>query len=395
MTRIARLLKPPDEFLRVETASGIALLAAAAIALVLANSGWHADYERLVDAPRLPAGLSLHFLVNEVLMAVFFLVVGLEIRREIHEGALATPAQAALPLVAAAGGILVPAAIFAALADAAVRDGWAIPTATDIAFAVGVLALLGSRVDPALRVLLLAIAIADDIAAVLVIAFFYAEGIAPGGLAIAAAGAVAAWLGHRARLDPWIAVVLSGAVIWHGFHLAGIHPALAGVAAGLLTPMRPRRAGGEPPAAQLESALHPWVAFGVMPLFALANAGVRFEGLDLSATVAQGLAGGIALGLFVGKPLGIALAAWLAIRGGLCRLPEGVAPAGLAVVGCLAGIGFTMSIFIAALAFEEPTLLAVAKFGVLAGSAGAAMAGLLLGRKVLHPAPRLRASGPR
>jgi NhaA family Na+:H+ antiporter len=352
---------------------------------LLANSGWHAAYERLIDAPRLPEGLSLRYLVDEVLMAVFFLVVGLEIRREIHDGALATPAQAALPLVAAAGGILAPALVFAALADAAVRDGWAIPTATDIAFAVGVLALLGRRVDPSLRVLLLAIAIADDIAAVLIIAFFYAEGIAPGGLALAAAGAMAAWLGHRGRLNPWIAVLLPGAVIWHGFHLAGIHPALAGVAAGLLTPMRPRRPGSEPPAAQLEAALHPWVAFGVMPLFALANAGVRFEGLDLAGTVAQGLAGGIALGLFVGKPLGIGVAAWLAVRSGLCRLPEGVAPAGVAVVGCLAGIGFTMSIFIAALAFEEPGQLSVAKFGVLAGSLGAAVAGLLLGRLLLRP----------
>lgn len=386
MTRIARLLKPLDEFLRVETASGLALLAAAAIALTLANSGWHEGFTHFLDGWRLPGGLTLHFVVNDILMAVFFLVVGLEIRREIHDGALSTPAQAALPLVAAAGGIVAPALVFIAIADAAVRDGWAIPAATDIAFAVGVLALLGRRVDPALRVLLLAIAIADDIAAVLIIAFFYAEGIAPGGLAIAAAGTVAGLVAHRAGLNAWVACLASGVAIWYGFLLAGIHPALAGVAAGLLVPMRPRGPDAEPPAARLESALHPWVAFGVMPLFALANAGVRFEGLDLASTIAQGLAGGIALGLFVGKPLGIFVAAWLAVRSGLCRLPEGVAPAGIAVIGLLAGIGFTMSIFIAALAFEESPLLAVAKFGVLAGSVAAAVAGLLLGRLLLRPA---------
>jgi len=386
VTRIARLLKPLDEFVRVETASGLVLLVAAAIALVLANSEWHAAYERVWDASWLPGGLTPHFLVNEVLMAVFFLVVGLEIRREMHDGALSTPAQATLPLVAAAGGILVPALIYGAFADAAVTNGWAIPTATDIAFAVGVLALLGRRVDADLRVLLLAIAIADDIAAVLIIAFFYAEGIAPAGLALAAAGAVAAWLGHRAGLNAWIACLLPGAVIWYGFLLAGIHPALAGVAAGLLTPMKRREPDAEPQATRLESALHPWVAFGVMPLFALANAGVRFEGLDLASSLAQGLAGGIALGLFAGKPLGIVLATWIGVRTGLCRLPDGVGPAGIAVIGCLAGIGFTMSIFIAALAFEGSPLLAVAKFGVLAGSLGAAVAGLLLGRLLLRPA---------
>lgn len=387
MTRIARLLKPLDEFLRVETASGFVLLAAAAIALALANSEWHAAYEQLWDAPRLHETLSLHFLVNEVLMAVFFLVVGLEIRREIHDGALSTPAQAALPLVAAAGGIVAPALIYAAFADASVRLGWAIPTATDIAFAVGVLALLGRRVDPALRVLLLAIAIADDVAAVLIIAFFYADGIAPAGLLLAAAGAAAAWIGHRAGLNAWIACLLPGALIWYGFLRAGFHPALAGVVAGLVTPMKPRRAGAEPSAAILEGTLHPWVAFGVMPLFALANAGVRFAGLDLSSTVAQGLAAGIALGLFLGKPVGIAVAAWLAVRSGWCALPAGVIPGGIGVIGCLAGIGFTMSIFIASLAFEESGFLAVAKFGVLAGSLGAAIAGLLLGRRLLRLAP--------
>ena len=385
MTLLQERAKALDEFLRVETASGIVLLAAAAIALALANSGWQAGYEHFWEASLMTAGPSPHFVVNEILMAIFFLVVGLEIRRETHDGALSTPAQATLPLFAAIGGIIAPALIYFALANGPVRDGWAVPTATDIAFAIGVLALLGRRVDPSLRVLLLAIAIADDIAAVLIIAFFYADGISFPGLALAAGGAAASWFAHRARLNAWLACLVPGAVIWWGFLLAGIHPALAGVVAGLLTPMHSPVAGGEPRAVRLEAALHGWVAFGVMPLFALANAGVRFEGLDLAGGLAPGLAGGIALGLLVGKPVGIGLAAALAVRSGLCALPPRVTPAGIAVVGCLGGIGFTMSIFIAALAFEDPALLAVAKLGVLAGSAGAAVVGLVLGRTLLQP----------
>lgn len=384
MTAVARLLKPIEEFLRVETASGLVLLAAAGAALALANSGAHGAFAAFWDAPRLPGQLSLHFLVNDLLMAVFFLVVGLEIRREMHDGALSTPSQAALPLVAAAGGILAPALIYAAFTGGAAQDGWAIPTATDIAFAVGVLALLGRRVNPSLRVLLLAIAIADDIVAVLIIALFYAEGIAPAGIALAAGGAGLAVLGHRVRMNAWLVSLLAGALVWYGLLQAGIHPALAGVVIGLLAPMKSPREGAEPSAISLESALHPWVAFGVMPLFALVNAGVRMEGLDLAGIEARGLAAGVALGLAAGKPIGIAVAVAIAVRSRLAALPDGVTPAGIAVIGCLGGIGFTMSIFIAALAFTEPGTLAIAKFGVLSGSAAAALAGLLLGVLLLR-----------
>ena len=379
MTAIARLLKPLEEFLRVETASGLVLLVAAGAALALANSAAHEAFAALWDMPRLPGQLSLHFVVNEVLMAVFFLVVGLEIRREMHEGALSAPSQAALPLVAALGGILVPALVYLVFSGDALRDGWAVPTATDIAFAVGVLALLGRRVNPSLRVLLLAIAIADDIAAVLVIAFFYAGGISPTGLAIAATGVGIAVLGHRVGLNAWLASVLPGALVWYGLHAAGIHPALSGVVIGLLAPMKAHRESAGSPALRLESALHPWVAFGVMPLFALANAGVRIEGLDLGGIEARGLAVAIALGLAAGKPVGISVAVAVAVRLRLAALPAGVTVGGIAVIGCLGGIGFTMSIFIAALAFTDPASLAIAKFGVLAGSAIAAISGLLLG----------------
>ncbi len=252
------------------------------------------------------------------------------------------------------------------------------------------LALLGRRVSPSLRVLLLAIAIADDIAAVLIIALFYAGGIAPLGLAIAAAGAGLAVLGHRIGLNAWLASLLPGAIVWYGLLQAGIHPALAGVVIGVLAPMKAPRAGVEAPAIRLESALHPWVAFGIMPLFALVNAGVRLEGLDLAGTEARGLATGIALGLAIGKPVGIVAAAVVAVRARLAVMPEGVTPAGIAVIGCLGGIGFTMSIFIAALAFTEPATLAIATFGVLAGSAIAAIAGLLLGVFLLRPAAASR-----
>jgi len=387
MTRIARLLKPLDEFLRIETASGLVLLVAAAVALSWANSGWHGTYERIWDVPIPGLGPTLHYVISDGLMAVFFLVVGLEIRREIHDGALATLSQASLPLVAAAGGIFAPALIYVLLAESVSGDGWAIPTATDIAFAVGVLSLLGKRVDPGLRALLLAIAIADDVAAVLIIAFFYAEGIAPGGLAIAAGGAAAAWFCHRIGMNVWIATFVPGVAVWWGLHTAGIHPALAGVVVGLLAPMKAPGDDEDPPAERLESALHPWVAFGVMPLFALANAGTRIDASDLDDATSLKLAGGVALGLLVGKPLGIVLAALLAVRSRLFQLPKGVTVGGLTVIGSLAGIGFTMSIFIARLAFSDPVLLEIAKFGVLAGSAAAATAGLLLGLLLL---PRAR-----
>jgi NhaA family Na+:H+ antiporter len=296
-----------------------------------------------------------------------------------HEGALSTRAQAVLPLVAAAGGILAPALLYAALVGPDLRHGWAIPTATDIAFAVGVLAILGRRVSPALRVLLLAVAIADDIAAVLIIALVYADGVAPAGVAIAAAGGAMAALASRRGVNPWLVSFLPGAAVWYGLHVAGIHPALAGVVMGLVATCKPQRDGRQSPVVRLESALHPWVAFGVMPLFALANAGVNLGGIDFTTPETRELAAGIAIGLAVGKPAGIAALVAIAVRARVVALPPGVTPAGIAVIGCLGGIGFTMSIFIAALAFAEPDLLEAAKAGVLAGSAAAAIAGLALG----------------
>ena len=382
-------------FINIEAASGIVLLVAAAVALMWANSPVAPSYAALWHL-ELGFGLGrylpehdLHFWVNDGLMTVFFLVVGLEIRREMHDGSLSDARSAILPIVAAAGGVAVPALLYILInTDPVTHRGWAIPTATDIAFAVGVLSLSG-RVPPTLRMLLLTLAIIDDIAAILVIALVYSGGIAYVGLLLVGAGVLLIlamqWLGIR----PALAYALPGALAWYGMLRAGMHPTLAGVILGLLTPVHAGFARLRPqcvdptalsPVQKLEARLHPWVAFAIMPLFALANAGVTLSGLNLSAGAPLSVAAGIIAGLVLGKPAGIALAAWLAVKLKLCALPKGVTWRHVLLLGLLGGIGFTMSIFIANLAFEDPQLLSAAKFAVLLGSGLAAVLGLLLGR---------------
>jgi NhaA family Na+:H+ antiporter len=391
----------PLRFISIEALSGVVLLIAAAIALGWANSSlayvyegvWHLELSFGLE--RFLVHHDLHFWVNDGLMTVFFLVVGLEIRREMHDGALSDPKVAILPIIAAIGGVLVPAGLFVLMnAEPAARRGWAVPTATDIAFAVGVLSLIGRGVPPALRMLLLTLAIIDDIAAILVIAFFYSSGIDVGGLGIVAAGLLLVLALQALSVRPVLAYVLPGAIVWYGMLRAGMHPALAGVLLGLLTPARPafgRRKGdplmaqGEAPVVRVEALLHSWVAFGIMPLFALANAGVSLKGLDLKSGVPLGVAAGIVAGLVLGKPVGIVLAAALAVKLRLCALPAGVQWRHTWLLGLLGGIGFTMSIFISNLAFEDATLLAAAKFAVLVGSALAASLGFVLGK--LQPSP--------
>jgi Na+:H+ antiporter, NhaA family len=375
-----------SRFLHIEAVSGVVLLLAAAVALIWANSPASASYHAIWHAP-LTIGIgpyvseqSLHFWINDALMAVFFLVVGMEIRREIHEGALASFQLAALPLAAALGGVLVPALIYTALnTDPTTLRGWAVPTATDIAFAVGVLALLGRSIPGNVRVLLLALAIIDDIVAVLIIAFFYSGGLDFSGLLVAGLG-VAMVLGlQQIGIGSAWAYVLPGAVLWLGLLQTGAHPTLAGVVLGLMTPVLPVRMRGQAPVLRVQMALHPWVAYGVMPLFALANAGVTLDGVDLASGNAQAVTLGVVLALVLGKPLGVLGASWLAVRLGLCRLPSGVTWSGVGLVGLLAGIGFTMSIFIATLAFDDPQLLGAAKLGVLLASLVAAVLGLSWG----------------
>jgi NhaA family Na+:H+ antiporter len=384
----------PLRFISVEAVSGIVLLIAAALALLWANSPWAASYVALWHLPLsfgiaryLPAH-DLHFWVNDGLMTVFFLVVGLEIRREMHDGSLSDPRVATLPIIAAVGGVLVPALVYVAINHSPdTRAGWAIPTATDIAFAVGILSLCGKGVPSALRMLLLTLAIIDDIAAILVIAFFYSSGIDYTGLVIVAAAVALVLLMQRLGIRSPLFYVLPGALAWFGMLRAGMHPTLAGVILGLLTPATAnfgRHRCVDPtalaPVQQVESWLHPWVAYGIMPLFALANAGVSLGGVNLAAGKPLSVAAGIVAGLVLGKPVGIVLAALVAVSLKLCTLPEGVSWRHMVVLGLLGGIGFTMAIFISNLAFEGSALLASAKFAVLVASGAAAALGLILGR---------------
>jgi NhaA family Na+:H+ antiporter len=285
---------------------------------------------------------------------------------------------------------VLPALIYLALnADPAARSGWAIPIATDIAFAIGVLTLLGKRVPTALRALLLSLAIADDLVAILVIALFYANGLALTGLAIAAAGVGSVVVLRRLQVRSLLLYSLPGIVIWSGLLAAGIHPVLAGVILGLMLPMR---GAAEAPAVHLEEVLHPYVAYGVMPLFALANAGVSIGGVSTDVTT-QWLLAGIVFGLVLGKPLGIGLAILTAVKTGLCRLPDGIDWRGVVFVGLLGGIGFTMSVFIATLAFRDPALLEAAKLAVLVASTLAALLALAFGRAALPLARRTPIDG--
>jgi NhaA family Na+:H+ antiporter len=391
-----RLLRPIEGFLAIEAASGIVLLVAAVVALLWANSPWQSSYAALWHTPIGVTFASfrferdLHFWINDGLMAVFFFVVGLEVRREIHQGELSDLKRASLPLVAALGGMLVPAAIFVSLnRGLPTQRGWGIPMATDIAFALGVLALLGKRVPPALRVLLLALAVIDDVGAILVIAIFYSSGIDPTGFAIAGLGvaAVVVMQGFGAR-SPW-AYVIPAVVIWAGTYKGGVHPTLAGVVVGMLTPVKAWEGEHAPPVVSLERQFHGLVAYGIMPVFALANAGVPLSGVTVSGDGVM-LFAGILLGLVVGKVVGIAGAAWVAERLGLTALPRGVNWLGVVVVGAVGGIGFTMSLFVAGLAFPPGPSLETAKLAVMVASATAGIGGLTLGALAL---PRSIASG--
>jgi NhaA family Na+:H+ antiporter len=398
MTAAARLRGHIESFLKTEAASGVVLLTAAVAALALANSGLAALYHRLWT---FPLGLSFHDLaferslawwVNDGLMVLFFFVVGLEIRREMHAGELSEWKRAVVPTAAALGGMVAPAGLYLACADRPEsHQGWGVPMATDIAFAVGILGLLGSRVPPPLRMLLLALAIIDDIGAILVIAFVYSSGIALTGVIVALAGLGAVLLLRRLGVRRKLVYVVPALVTWGGTYAAGVHPTIAGVALGLITPVTiwpSAAAEGETtsPADQLIHALHPWVAFGIMPLFALANAGVTLAGFETSE-VSRRVALGVVLGLVVGKPLGVALATAIVLRLRLGTLPAGFGRLHVVVVGIVAGVGFTMALFVAELAFQEGPLLDAAKLGVLAASALAGLLTLVVGRFVLRKAP--------
>ncbi len=422
---LRRLLAPVQAFLEIQAASGIALMIVTAVALIWANSPWSHSYHALWHLP-VSIGLGeyslaqpLHFWVNDVLMTIFFLVVGLEIRREIYAGELSDLRRASLPLVAALGGMLLPAGIYVAINRGHPgASGWGVPMATDIAFAVGILALLGKRVPPALRILLLALAVIDDIGAIVVIAVFYSSGVQFTGLLLAAAGCLAILFLQRLGFRRAWHYIPAGAVVWLGLYRAGVHPTLAGVIIGLLTPPRAwlgargfaeqaaplveeagktpahllqlvdeigsLRREAVPPTEYLVHRLHGLVAFGIMPLFALANAGVSLGGAELAGPGFLVFVG-IGLGLVVGKTFGIFLACWIATKLGLCALPRDTRWASILLVGMTGGIGFTMSLFVAQLAFPSGPLLETAKLAIIVGSTAAALLGLAFGALTLAP----------
>jgi len=377
-----------QDFLSWEAAGGVTLVVAAVVAIVWANSPLQNLYHAVLEAPVVVQVASfkiakpLLLWINDGLMAIFFLLVGLEIKREALEGEFAKPGAIALPGIAAVSGMLVPAIIYLAFNHSGPNAaGWAIPTATDIAFALGVLALLGTRAPASLKIFLLALAIIDDIGAILIIAVFYTAHLSIESLVLAAAGLVLLAALNIAGCVRVAAYVLVGVFLWVCVLKSGVHATLAGIALGLAVPLRGDTGGQEGPLHRLEHSLHPWVAFGILPVFALANAGVSLAGMS-PASLLEPVPLGIMLGLFVGKQLAVTTAAWVAVRLGLGTLPGGASWLQIYGVALLTGIGFTMSLFIGTLGFAAEAQSSAVRLGVLAGTVLSAV----FGYAVLHVA---------
>lgn len=386
-------MKHLQRFFHSDASGGIILIIAASLAMLLANMGATSGlYHAFLDTPvqlkvgALEINKNMLLWINDALMAVFFLLIGLEVKREMVEGALATRRQAIFPVVAALGGMVVPALVYLAFnfQDPVASSGWAIPAATDIAFALGVLALLGSRVPASLKIFLMALAIIDDLGAIVIIALFYTHDLSLLSLAVAAAAIAVLAILNVSGVRRTGLYILVGVILWTAVLKSGVHATLAGVIVGFFIPLKTEN--GKSPAKQLEHVLHPWVAFMILPLFAFANAGVSLQGVTLEGLTSL-LPLGIIAGLFIGKPLGISLFCWLALKLKLARLPEGANFSQIMAVGLLCGIGFTMSIFIASLAFGavDPELITWAKLGILLGSLLSAVVGYSLLRMHLKP----------
>jgi NhaA family Na+:H+ antiporter len=432
-----RFIRPVIEFTRIEAAGGIVLLIAAAIAIIWANSPWSESYFDLFNAHisvsfgAIHIDESLKHFINDGLMVVFFFVVGLEIKRELVVGELNSVKKATLPVLAALGGMVVPALIFVAFVaptgDAEALRGWGIPMATDIAFSVGVVALLGSRVSVSAKLFLLALAIVDDIGAILVIAVFYTDELNLGYLAFAGALLVLMHFAKRIGISSMLFYVPMAFAIWYGFLESGVHATIAGVILGLMTPVYAKYSDEQfrqkavrvlerwdinrasphaverldhdalelaevakssvPPLNRLEHALHPWSSFLIVPLFALANAGVRFIGTEsgIGEQITSPVALGVAVGLMVGKPLGVTAATWLGVRLKLGVLPRRTNMKTIFGLGALAGIGFTVSLFVTELAFTHELLADEAKLGIFLGSGVAGVVGYMILKTVKTP----------
>ncbi len=387
-----RLIRTLRAFVAHESAGGVLLALAAVAALALANSPLAFLYDAFLDTPVEVRAGTLHIAkplllwINDGLMALFFFLVGLEIKREVVEGELSEVRQVMLPAFAAVGGMAVPAAIYAAInvGDPVALAGWAIPAATDIAFALGVLSLLGKRVPVGLKMFLLTLAILDDLGAIVIIALFYAGDLAPASLAVAAVALVALFTLNRSnvvRLAPYLFV---GLVLWVSVLKSGVHATLAGVALAFFIPLWSNGDGSQSLLRRLEQDLRPLVVFAILPLFAFANAGVSLHGVGLATLIAP-VPLGIAAGLLVGKTIGVFAASWLVVQFGFARLPEGADWRAMFGVAVLCGIGFTMSLFIAGLAFEGAgsEYVVQTRLGVLLGSLAAAVIGLTILRAVL------------
>jgi NhaA family Na+:H+ antiporter len=424
-------LAPLQAFFRLEASSGILLALCAVVAMVWANSPWAASYTGLFDASMAlelngaRGAFTFRELINDGLMTLFFFLVGMEIKRELSAGELRTPARAMLPLIAALGGMLAPAGLYLLFnAGTPAAGGWAIPMATDIAFSIGCLTLVRARVSHALVVFLTALAIFDDIGGIIVIALFYGTGVHAEWLLGAGGVAVVLAVCNRFYVRNGMIYVVLGAALWYAMHHGGIHATLSGVVLGMFIPARPVRRGRdvltelstyisrlveepedeavrsaqllyieeqlediEPPLNRFVHLWHGWVAYGIVPLFALANSGISLEGMTL-ADLAKPLPLGIMVGLFVGKQVGIFLFTWVAVKTGLSPMPGGARASQVYGVAIVAGIGFTVALFVATLAFPgEPRLLAEAKLGILLGSLLSAVVGYLLLR--FGPAPKV------
>jgi Na+:H+ antiporter, NhaA family len=408
---IIRLMSPLRDFLATEASGAMLLAAGAGIALVWANSPWSASYEDLwstqigVSVGTHSLFLDLRHWINDGLMTIFFLVVGLEIKRELTNGHLSSRRSALLPAVAALGGMLAPALVYLAIAGGSAPRGWAIPVATDIALAIGVIAVVGSRIPASLRAFLLGLAIVDDIGAIVIIAVVYSAGVMFGWLAAAALGIVITVILNRLGVYSTWVYVLIGTFVWFSLYEAGIHPTIAGVAMGLLAPSTPllhrdlidteeltdlsdvdaahttsELARSSVSVVEwLQHVLHPWTSYVIVPIFALANSGIPISADIISDAVRSPITWGVFFGLLIGKPLGVVFASRLTIRSGLADAPEGADTRQILGVGAAAGIGFTVAIFITELALTDPIDQSKAKLAILAASVlAAASSGAIL-----------------
>ena len=366
------------DFFKMESAGGILLVIAAAIAMTIANSPLGESYQAMLHT--YVFGMSVSHWINDGLMAVFFLLIGLEVKRELLEGALKSKETAIFPAIAAVGGMLAPALIYVAFnaGDPEAISGWAIPAATDIAFALGIMALLGKRVPISLKVFLLALAIIDDLGVVVIIALFYTGDLSTMALLVGFAMTGVLFMLNAKEVTKLTPYMIVGAILWFAVLKSGVHATLAGVVIGFAIPLKGKK-GEHSPLKHMEHALHSYVAFGILPLFAFANAGISLEGVSMSGLTSM-LPLGIALGLLVGKPLGIFTFSWAAVKLGIAKLPQGVNFIHIFAVSVLCGIGFTMSIFISSLAFANvsPEFDTFARLGILMGSTTAAIIGYAL-----------------